>query len=881
MNATLDAHRLRAAIASIGGNQTSVARQSGVSRAQLGRLLAGNSAEVRRSTLERLARTLGTTPEALLVGGAMPQYKQWVAEGTAFIDFRGLGMPSLQRQPIAEVFVDPAVQEDPRGCPEECSPEDPRARSAAARPERSVPATKCVRDHDRLILLGNPGGGKTTLLRCLAHLAASRQEEDAETPILVRLPELCRAQELDEGVDLLKCFAARAAERGCPEIEELLRQQLAAGDRRCLVLLDGLDEVGNEEQRDCVVRSVHAFVEKYPRNRYVVTSRPAGLDATPWQKKGFSVFRILGYDQTRLSRFAQNWAGVLARTENKPEQEILDRLNRAIFANPRVRALASNPLIVTILALLNEARGGVLPRRRVDLCEKVADVFLDTWENNKRSAGGFEDSRSVDLDAREFRWLLSDLSLAMQRAQRTYAPRWWIAEKIEDYLHQKLGFALDEAKDACDRIIRYLAGRTGLLEERGLGLFAFSHRTLREYFASRGVIDEADTAPERGVTGCLRGYYFHPQWTEVVRLVAAQLTPPLAESLLSSILDDPDPVGRFLHRGQILALKCLSDGAWIANRRLIGGIFESLTEFGKSQWMMRVDPEVLEALDGFKGTRLEGAAKRTLEAIFDPDHHDLDEHDRAWSCVFARADRLSVPAVREELEKQLAEGTRSGGSLVACGWARGLAAKIGDDPALVETLKSWLDSSVDEAAAAVAARVLVAAMAKEEIAWDERAIARAEKLLMGLGDPCPCALESLEQLATARAVRRGLRFESVLRDALRPVADAIDLALVFGSTARNRQTQQSDIDLLIIGEATLKMLSGPLRQAETVLGRRISPAIYTRDWFRDRYQRGDPFLLDICRREKIPVLQKNGNNSLKDVEDELRTMVAERLAATP
>jgi predicted nucleotidyltransferase len=141
-------------------------------------------------------------------------------------------------------------------------------------------------------------------------------------------------------------------------------------------------------------------------------------------------------------------------------------------------------------------------------------------------------------------------------------------------------------------------------------------------------------------------------------------------------------------------------------------------------------------------------------------------------------------------------------------------------------------------------------------------------------------LESLEAIATAREVRHGLRLENVLRDSLRPLADSIELAFVFGSTARNRQMQDSDIDLFILGEATLKSLSGPLRQAEKLLGRRVNPAIYTRDSFRERYQRGDPFLLDVCRREKLPVIQKSGERSQKEFEDELRAMVAERVAST-
>ncbi|NUQ64881.1 MAG: nucleotidyltransferase domain-containing protein [Pirellulales bacterium] len=148
---------------------------------------------------------------------------------------------------------------------------------------------------------------------------------------------------------------------------------------------------------------------------------------------------------------------------------------------------------------------------------------------------------------------------------------------------------------------------------------------------------------------------------------------------------------------------------------------------------------------------------------------------------------------------------------------------------------------------------------------------------MNLQNPCPCALDSLQSVATAREVRHGLRLENVLRDSLRPLSDSIELAFLFGSTARNRQTQESDMDLFIVGGATLKSLSGPLRQAEKVLGRRISPAIYTRDSFRRRYQSGDPFLLDVYRREKIPVIQKSRESSQKELEDELRALVAECL----
>ena len=1061
MMASLDVGRLKSAIGAQDITQSELARVSGVSRAQLSRLLAGGEARVRARTLERLAHALQIDPTQLCAGGELEPFRESVGKEHAEIDFRGIGMPRLQKQPIQEVFVDLDVREDPdapnrqRG-EDDCFPEGPFAPSRNSGPGQPVPATECIGTHDRVVLLGNPGCGKTTVLRFLAYsYATTRHKGDSEIPIYIRLPELCRARELDDRVDPVKFVAAWAAKRGGADIEESLRNALKDERRHCLVLLDGLDEVGSQKEKERVIEQVQELIERYPRNRFVITSRIVGFESAPWRGLGFAVFRILPYNSKQLRDFAEKWSKILAPIENKHHTKVLETLTAAIFSNRRVRTLGSNPLILTILVLLNEARGGTLPRRRVDLYEKVVDVFLDTWESSKRDTGRFDDAYSIDLDAREFRWLLSDLSLAMQKADRTLAARWWIAERMQDYLQDKLGFPSDEAKHVADRIIRYLTERTGLLEERGMDLFGFSHRTLQEYFASLGVVDEADASRSRDVTRCLRPYYFHPQWSEVVRLVAAQLTPPPAESLVSSILDDPDPVGRFLRRGPLLALRCLSDGTTVANRRLVAGVVDSLVELGKSRWL-GITLETIHVLESLEGTRLQEQAKKAIEAILEMGKHELGEEEyyclKGWACgreilesaaeelppsfidseaarevsitlddrthrvfhvngklrlddserwyssvcslledarqstelkellvrelgrtvatdrrarvrlrkilrsdadapvraasasalalstkgrhnakrlllhvlendreeqvVFACASALRDAAADDaEVRSRLMEILSSGRSpLVRSGAARGLAKassepsvleilqqfacldgesdkvrtscawalepQIGGNPAVTGNFMSWLDAGSSPRLQRVAAESLATAMAGERLGWDRRVVEKAESILMNLEEPCPCALDSLEELAAAREIRRSLRLESVLRDALQPLRDRIELAFVFGSTARNRQTADSDVDLLIIGDLTLKGLSGPLREAEKTLGRRINPAIYTRESFRERFQAGDPFLLDVYRREKISVIQPEGESSHGGLDDELRAMVAERLATT-
>ena len=207
-----------------------------------------------------------------------------------------------------------------------------------------------------------------------------------------------------------------------------------------------------------------------------------------------------------------------------------------------------------------------------------------------------------------------------------------------------------------------------------------------------------------------------------------------------------------------------------------------------------------------------------------------------------------------------------------------MEAQIASNDAVTRAFKSWLEPGVAPGLQRVAAELLGTAEGEERLPWDPPLVERVERILMALDEPCRCDLVALESLANAREVRRGLRLENALQDTLRGLVDQIQLAFIFGSTARQRQREDSDIDLLIIGQVRLKDLSTPLRDAERRLGRRVTPALYTPAAFQEKYQSGDPFLTDVYRREKIPVLPLG--MSRKDLDDELRAMVAERVAAT-
>lgn len=116
---------------------------------------------------------------------------------------------------------------------------------------------------------------------------------------------------------------------------------------------------------------------------------------------------------------------------------------------------------------------------------------------------------------------------------------------------------------------------------------------------------------------------------------------------------------------------------------------------------------------------------------------------------------------------------------------------------------------------------------------------------------------------------RGLTMKTVgLADALRErldKAEGIALAFVFGSVARGSEKAHSDVDLMVLGNVTLRELTRILRGAQEELGREINPHILTLDEFRQRATSREHFVSTVLAEERIMV---------KGTEDELGGLAA-------
>jgi hypothetical protein len=445
-----------------------------------------------------------------------------VLDSLRYIDVQDLATGGDHIPELGEVYVDVAlVSRAPQQVPDDLlgrATEDSSARY-------SVSEFLDRRSRVVLALVGQPGSGKSTLLaqaaRRSARTAIAGRLGRRRVPILLALREQAESIVADPAISLTDVVRAAVGGAAGKEPGGWWERQLRQG--RCLVLLDGLDEVATAEDRLAVAEWVERQITAYADDHFVVTSRPFGLPDTLAARADVLVVRPFTADQVQLfldrwylaaERHATGASGRAARRAVRMRaRESAARLTSLLRDHPALYDLAANPLLLTMIATAHRYRGA-LPGSRADLYGEICQVLL----SRRAQAKGLPELLSWTAK----QTLLGALAYQMMRGHVGNLP----ADRILKILSPQLErFPASVSGEAfLDDI-----SRNGLLAEVTPGRFAFTHLTFQEYLAARHVSANPDFVKN------LAGNVSDPWWHESILLYAANAdASPIVRACLDS-----------------------------------------------------------------------------------------------------------------------------------------------------------------------------------------------------------------------------------------------------------------------------------------------------------------------------------------------------------
>lgn len=392
----------------------------------------------------------------------------------------------------------------------------------------------------RLVILGLPGGGKSTLLKRIAVAYAfplRRKLIHDQLPDRDWIPLLVRCRQLEKLVrspitSIISDLRQRA-ELG-EDLNKAFSLLVSGGLRHgnALLLIDGLDEISDEGDRVAFVQQLRVFLATYPAVGVVITCREAGFRVIGGALADqCAQFSLADLSDSEINDLTVAWHKEVVG--NKPEIVAdAQKLAENICKTDRVRRLAQNPLLLTTL-LLVKRWVGQLPTRRSVLYGKAVEVLLMTWN--------VEGHEPIDPDEALPQLEFVAFQMTQDGTQTISLKR---LKEILSQARAQMPEILGYTRISIQEFIERVELRSSLLMLSGFELeagtlyatYEFRHLTFQEYLTARSIVEghypyrkDSDT-----ILTPLGPHITEQNWQEVVLLaavLAGRKVQPLIEAL--------------------------------------------------------------------------------------------------------------------------------------------------------------------------------------------------------------------------------------------------------------------------------------------------------------------------------------------------------------
>lgn len=500
--------------------------------------------------------------------------------------------------------------------------------------------------HNKMMILADPGMGKSTLLRMEA-LKIAREElgklgvntpqpflnnrekvkvKDVILPLYFRLSEL--ANKLAEKNDDIINIIPQLIDKNF-QIESIVKQKLEQG--KCVLFLDALDEVSSIQLYKLNTKLEH-FLDNSPCKIYL-TSRIVGY--TGKFSKEVKEVEIVPFTDKKTAEYIKTW---FVNAEGYLENDLVSAagLIEELKNKPQIQGLAQNPLLLSLICSLYQTQDLILPAKRNEVYKQAVDYMLRDWVENRKLvsvSGGkrIAKIRLLEIVAYELSCREEEIFIFQEED---------FFNVLERYLrHEEVSTIFQQSNS--DELMIELCEEDGIIQkfhEKG-DQYLFLHRTFQEYFTACYLYQRIKKNQEDGIA-LVKAHFWDHDWHETIILLAGMMSD--ASLLLEAILQEKDDIFATL---LILASNCLAESKNIQDS-LINQIVDKLYKVWQRDFSLEYINKTMVTL----GKTFPVMRRRLENALKDSPWYVRDSKFNAAGLLGKIGNPESIPALSAALD---------------------------------------------------------------------------------------------------------------------------------------------------------------------------------------------------------------------------------------